>query len=652
MPQSLYKFGEFELDCCDFELRRQRSAGKIERVGLERIPMELLILLAERQGNIVTRQEIVERLWGKDVFVDTDHGINTAIRKVRRALRDNPERPRFVQTVTGRGYRFVGATNGQQRHSPSSPPPAEMSSSPRNQAAQIPEALTTERASPTPTAGLSADTSIKVKRGVGGVVLALVGIYLVLNAHSFYDRVFHRAQAFHIRTIAVLPLVNLSGDESQNYFVDGMTDEVITMLAKNTSLHVISRTSVMRYKNVKRLARDIAHELGADGILAGSIERSADRVHMTVQLIDAPSGSRIWAENYDRGALQAMALPAEISEAVAIRTNARPVLPAKPPQLVDPEAHDLFLKGQYLWYVGETDKAEALFHNALKVQPDYAAPWAGLSECYGLRVMAGMLPLGAVREELKVATQKAVELDDTLPEAHNVMTGWFLFFNWDFNAAEAESLRSITLNPNFVEGYHIRSYVLMALNRRGEAMQAQRRSTELDPFYDPAALGRMLILNHQFEAAIAELRLREQAHPRDSNVLFELSEAHAFSGKWQEAANEMAEAFRIEQNPQFATQIQRAYQRGGYPAVAEWKLKMELQTAGKQYFSPYWLARDTAQLRLKERTLRYLEDAFREHSPRLIFLQNEPVFDFLHTDPRYQRLVRKVGLPPVDESVR
>ena len=278
MPACIHKFGEFELDPSRFELRR---SGRV--LKLERIPRELLLLLAEKEGSVVTRQEIVDRLWGKEVFVDTEHGINTAIRKIRQALRDDPGRPRFVQTVTGKGYRFVAEKNGHSSSAMSAPAAAQA-------AAPIP---------PAQPAATPADLPLAIPRhwfltASPLLLLVLAGSLVAFNAGGLRDRLFPASRARQIHSIAVIPLANLSGDSSQEYFADGMTDELITALAKNRNLRVVSRTSVMQYKGVNRPVRDVARELGVDGILEGSIERTANRVHMTVQLIYAPTDTHLW----------------------------------------------------------------------------------------------------------------------------------------------------------------------------------------------------------------------------------------------------------------------------------------------------------------------------------------------------------------------
>ena len=269
MPDSVVRFADFELDGGRYELRRGDRIVK-----LEKIPFELLFLLVEAEGRLVTREQIAERLWGKDVFLDVEHGVNTAIRKIRRALGDDPEAPRFVQTVTGRGYRFIAEIQGIARHEGNgrngSPNSVIAESAPaRGAAPTLPPAprpvpATADRAAPQRSWRLAAGWL-----GAGTLILLLV--LIVLNVHGWRDRLLPRNANPRIQSIAVLPLENLSGDPAQDYFADGMTDELITMLAKNTGLRITSRTSVMQYKGVHRPLPEIARELGVDGILEGSI---------------------------------------------------------------------------------------------------------------------------------------------------------------------------------------------------------------------------------------------------------------------------------------------------------------------------------------------------------------------------------------------
>ncbi len=605
------------MDYSRYELRRQGRALK-----LERIPMELLLLLSEKDGHVVSRQEIVDRLWGKDVFVDTEHGINTAIRKIRTALREDGERPRFIQTVQGKGYRFVanGQNVGTPREAPLEPKPAPPTA-PESPAPAKPRRLWPMAA--------------------GAVALLLGAALVAFNLGGVRDRI-NGNHGARIQSIAVLPLANLSGDASQDYFADGMTDELITMLARQSSLRVVSRTSAMQYKGARRPLREIARELGVDAVLEGSLERSGNRVHMTVQLIHAESDTHLWAQSYDRDFKDALTLPSELSLTVAkeVRSVAATAQPARH---VDPEAHDAYLRGRYFWFSGDYDRSQEFFLKAISLQGDYALAWSGLADAYIVRAVALMAPPLAVVPQAKEAARKSVELEDTLPEAHNTLAAVYLFGDWDGDRADAESLRALALNPNYAEARHLHCYVLTALNRGEEALEEQKRSTEIDPFARPWALGRALIRARRFEAAVNELRLRSEAQPQDVLTRFNLSDALWESRRWKESAQERERGFLTLGDKASADGVRRAFEAGGGKGMAEWMLARAEARARKGYASPFQLASSWARLGRKEETLRFLEEAYREHSAPMVFLQSEPLFDFLHFDERYRALVKKMG---------
>jgi TolB-like protein/DNA-binding winged helix-turn-helix (wHTH) protein/Tfp pilus assembly protein PilF len=627
MSESQYKFAEFELDSARFELLRN---GRV--LKLERIPMELLLLLAEKEGSVVSRQEIVDRLWGKEVFVDTEHGINTAIRKIRLALRDDPERPRFVQTVTGKGYRFVAernATNGNA--SLAAPAPATLALAP----VQPPAAPTLEPASK-PRTRVAAVTAL--------ILLVVAGILIAVNTAGMRDRLFPASRARQIHSIAVLPLSNLSGDASQDYFADGMTDEVITMLAKNTSLRVVSRTSAMQYKGVNRPLPEIARELGVDGILEGSIERSPNRVHMTVQLIYAPSDSHVWAESYDRELNQAYSLPSELSETIAKEVKSA-TSPPPPQRYINPEAHDAYLHGRYFWFTFNVANTLPYFEKAIQLQPDYAAAWSGLADTYALDGMQNRLP-SEVSEKIRSAALKALELNPSLAEAHNSLAAWYLFYAWDPARAEAEARRCVELDPNYAEGHHLFSYILTVQLRYAEAEAEAMRSVELDPFMHPWELGTFYIDTRQYDKALKELSMQTVARPDDPDIAFALSKLYWLKGMYKESQERYERAFDLRHDTQTKTAAHQAWIAGGEPAVERWGSAHIKTLVRKQYFETQFVAYVIAYTGDKNETMKYLELSYRNHDPDLIFLQNEPVFDFLHSDPRFQALVRKIGLPP------
>jgi len=633
MSESQYKFAEFQLDCASFELRRQGRAQKSDRVSLERIPMELLILLLERQGSVVTRQEIVDRLWGKDVFVDTEHGINTAIRKIRQALKDNPEQPRFILTVTGKGYRFVAGENDNQRSAaPSETPTVIPEREPRLSGSDVPERGPDAVVMP----------AVQSNRGKLAIVIAICVVVAAILISFLRHRIVRANQASQIHSIAVIPLANLSGDAAQDYFADGMTDELITALAKNRNLRIVSRTSAMQYKGVKRPLPDIARELNVDGILEGSVSRVGNRVHTTVQLIHAPSDTHIWAESYDRDLSEVIFLPEELSQTIAKEVKAA-VSPPTRQRSISPEAHDAYLQGLYFWYRGDFDHSKQYFQKAIDLRPDYAAAWAGLGDSYGVRA-GGDTPPQAAFAKNEEYSRKALELDDSVAEAHNSMAALYLFHAWDWNRAEAEAQRAIELNPNLAAAHHLRSYILFALNRNAEALQEQRQATEIDPFAQPWHLGRAYLYLRQYDAAINELSARAAVQKVDG-IEFILSDAYRFKGMNKEAARHLELGFLAEDDQHSAEAVRRAFDQGGYRAVAEWLLRRDQDKAREEYVSPFFLALDYARLERKDDTLHFLESAFQERSPEMVFLEKRPHFDFLHFDLRFKALVRKVGLP-------
>jgi TolB-like protein/DNA-binding winged helix-turn-helix (wHTH) protein len=653
MSESQYRFAEFQLDCASYELRRQGRTQKSERISLERIPTELLILLLERQGRVVTRQEIIDRLWGKDVFVDTEHGINTAIRKVRQALKDDPDNPRFVHTVSGKGYRFVTEENG---HSPqaiavvAAPPEAPRPSwgqpppLPALSAVEGPRGAELSRRSTD--AGDVATVEItpsRTKRAIATVALCLITAAALI--FILRGRIFRTNQAAQIHSLAVLPLANLSGDSSQNYFADGMTDELITALAKNRSLRVVSRTSAMQYKGVQRPVRDIARELGVDGILEGTVSRNANRVHMTVQLIYAPTDTHVWAESYDRDFSQAFSLPEELSQTVAKEVKTA-TLPAPSQRYINPEAHDDYLRGRVFWFAGEHTHSLFYFRKAIQLQPDYAAAWSGVADSYDNDPSGSERPVQEVTAEFEAAARKAVELDDSSSEAHCSLAAWYFFFAWDLPHADAESRRATELDPNYSEAHHLRSYVLATMNRPEQSLQEAKRAIDLDPFRRPWGLGYAYIQTRQFDAAINDLRMRDRAYPEEFYTIIYLAEAYWLKGMGRESAEVLEKALVVLGDPEKAEGIHRAFQRGGRKGVAQWRVESYKIRVRTEFVSAYEWARQYAYLGDKNATLKFLDLAYHERSPWLIQIQNEPIFDFVHSDPRYHALVGKLGLTP------
>jgi len=646
VPIAVVKFAEFELDSGRYELRCGNRVLK-----LEKIPMELLTLLVEGHGQLVSRDEIVEKIWGKDVFLDTEHGINTAIRKIRHVLGDDPEQPRFVQTVTGKGYRFIAAAtsidhvgNGGdgagERVSPFTPP--------------LPGDTPLGNAEiGLPGEGIDAVKPV-VKRSrwpiAALVVVVLTGVIVVLvrmNSISTRDGTFTRSVKPQIHSLAVLPLENLSGDPAQEYFADGMTDEVITMLAKNTGLRVVSRTSVMQYKKVHRPLADVARELGVDGILEGSVGRSGNRVHINAQLIYAPKDMHLWAESYDRDLNDLTSLQSDLAQDIARQVGLTTAAVSRAERHINPEAHDAYLLGRHYWFVSQYKKSLEYFQKAIDLQPDYAAAWSGVADYYTASAVEGQITQQAAIAQAESAARKAIELDESLADAHHAMTAVYYFLRWDWKAAEKESVRAIELNPHYSEIHHLRSYLFDTLSRTDESLQEERKAMELDPFARPFALALALLRAHQFDAALQEALARSEVQRNDATLVWIAGDVYVYKGMQAEGVQEWERALLLWGDKKSAAEMQQVFRRGGFRAVLERNLSNVQRTATTKYVSPIEFASCYARLRRKDETIRYLERAYQEHTPFLVHVPHDPNFDFVHSDPRFQAIITKMGLPPV-----
>jgi TolB-like protein len=471
---------------------------------------------------------------------------------------------------------------------------------------------------------------------------ALVGF----NVRGWRDQLIARPNSQRIHALAVLPLENLSGDPTQEYFADGMTDELITMMAKNAELRVISRTSIMQYKKAHRPLPDIAREFGVDGILEGSVGRSGNQVHINAQLIYAPTDTHLWAESYDRSLSDVSSLQTELAQTIARQVGLKVSASTKPEKRINPDAHDAYLLGRYYWFACDYEKSRTYFQKAIDLQPDYAAAWSGAADSYTGSAADGNYPPEKVMPQAEGAAKKALELDDSLAEAHNTVAAIDLFYRWDWSAADKESARAIQLNPGLAEGHHLRSYVLRPLNRMDEASQEQKKAVELNPFAMPTGSGYALLRMGQFDAAVNEGRLRAEAQPNNSDVHNLLADAYLDNGMEKEGEQELEQTLRLSGGQKLADEYHRAYARSGMQAVWECSLNDLKQRAVKQYVSPLEFADIYGWLRRKEETLHYIELAYEERVPFLVFIQSDPILVFLHSEPRYRAIVNKMGLPP------
>jgi TolB-like protein/DNA-binding winged helix-turn-helix (wHTH) protein/Flp pilus assembly protein TadD len=629
-------FDRFEVDLRSGELLKN---GR--KLRLQAQPFQLLALLLDRPGEVVTREEICRKLWQADTFVDFDHSLGTAINKIREALGDSADHPRFVETLPRRGYRFIGRIEGANGTAPSE---SRSASSDAGASVAIESADSRIEGRNVP----AAQESRQPRHLKFALVLVAFSAVLLAAVLFFRGSGNSRAEAraASIQSIAVLPLENLSGNPSQEYFADGMTDELITELARTKGLRVISRTSVMQYKSVHRPLKAIARELGVDGIVEGSVLDNGGRVRVTVQLVHAASDTHVWAQSYTRDLRDLLLLQQEIAESVAKEINKAAELPARPAgRRIAPEAHDAYLRGRYNWFASNYETAAESFEKAVQLQPDYAAAYSGLADYYIAAALEGaVIPRDALPKG-EAAAQKALQLDDSAEEAHNSMAGVYLFSRWNWNAAEKESRRAIELNPNFAEAYHLYAYVLLALNRKADAVTAQRKSQELDPFARPWGLGFVLEKLGRYKEAEEDLRQRIEAQPRDRVLHGVLSQSYLAQNKEKQSMEELAETLRLEGDEKGAEVVPLAFAKGGNRGVQEWTLARMQQAAQKGYVSPLDFAYAYARLGQDDEAFRWLAKAYDDRDPGIIWIQQEPGLNQLHGDPRYRALVRRIGLP-------
>jgi TolB-like protein/DNA-binding winged helix-turn-helix (wHTH) protein len=627
----VYKFGDFRLDCGRYELLRGDRPIKLQRK-----PLDLLLLFTSRQGQLITRAEIAEKLWSGDVFVDTEHGINTAIRKLRLQLRDDPAKPRFIQTVSGLGYRFVApvTTEGTGTVAVEAAVPAETDSS-ESEVVSEPIADVLPAAIPGPT-----ETGARSRRRVWWLMAAAAGIGSVV---IFVAARRHVSGASAVHSVAILPLENLSGDADQEYLADGMTDELTTMLARHSNLRIPSRTSVMQYKKAHQALTPIAEALHVDAVVEGSITRTAGEVHMTLQLIRAEDDSHLWAQSYDqKGGATSLAETAAEDIAQELHTGRVDQVVTR---TISPAAHDAYLRGRYLWFGRDIEKSGDWFRKATRLQPDYAAAWAGLSDYYGEGVAANLLDPRTALGPMEEAAKRALALDPELAEAHQAMAGVYLIAKWDWANADRESQRAIVLDPKDAELYYLRACVLLAMRRNPEAIEAAKRSMELAPLQRPGALGSILAGAGLNDEALEELRLRREALPNDSDLLFLTADTWRRKGDMANAAEFTEKAMIEVGSPDFAARLRHAWKQGGKRAFARESLD-GLENWGKQhYISPVDEAELHAQLGEKEATLAALEEGLRQRSTAMLWIEEDPVFDFLRDEPRYRAVIEQIGRP-------
>ncbi len=629
-----FRFGVFELNLRAGELRKHGL-----RVRLQGQPFQVLAMLAEHAGEVVTREELQKKLWPADTFVDFDHGLNKAINKVRDALGDSAESPRFVETVARRGYRFLADVNAVE--------------TPARPAADraTPEKVVSEperRLVPEADLEISRSTSVSRAWTIGLVlllVIAGVGAWRVVTAR--------RSSA--IRSLAVLPFESLSNDASQDYFADGMTDQLIADLGRIGALRVISRTSVMGYKHARKPLPQIARELNVDAVLEGTVIRAGDRVRITAQLIDANKDTHLWSESYDGELRETLELQNKVAMAVAnqvsIKLEPREQAALQNARSVNPEAYVSYLKGRYFWNKRTADglnTARAYFQQAIEEDPKYAQAHSGLADTYALLgdwQWAVMTPKQAY-PRAKAAAIKALELDGSLGEAHNSLAFCLDGFDWDMEAAGKEFRRAIELNPGYATAHHWYAWHLALLGQYDDAIGEMKKAVSLDPLslIINADEAELLALAHRYDESIQQSEKTIEMDPNFGIAHNHLGQAYLQTGRYGEAITELKKAVQLSGgSPTCIANLARAYVAAGQRNEGI-KLLGELKARStSQYSYGSEVAVIYAALGDKDQAMSWLQKGYDERFNPGVLLR--PGFDPLRADPRFREMVRKVGLP-------
>ncbi|MBZ5616326.1 MAG: winged helix-turn-helix domain-containing protein [Acidobacteriia bacterium] len=612
LPTQTVRFGPFQLDLRAAEL--QHNGTKIK---LPEQPFQILAELVAHPGEVVTREELRQRLWRSDTFVDFDHGLNTAVKRLRELLGDSAEDPRYIETLPRHGYRLM-----------------------------VPVEKPEPFASPIFRAFL--------RRRKTWLAVSVLIIAAVVAGVLSRQRLIELFRPVKVESLAVLPLENLSGNPEEEYFADGMTEALITELGKVSALRVISRQSVMQYKGTTKPVPQIAQELRVDAVVEGSALRTGQKVRITTQLVQANPERHLWSESYERDLSDVITLQREVTHAIvreiSVTLTPQERVSVSAARTVNPDAYEDYLKGLFYWSQRTPEslrKSAEYFQQSIAKDPSYAPAYASLAEFFQVSSQYGVLTSKESLPKAKAAAMKALALDDSLAEAHAALAD-ALGEDYDWKAAEAEYRRALELNPGSARVHYLYSLgFLTPLGRHAEAIAEMQRAQELDPLslIISANLGTTFMLDRQFDQAIQQCRRTLEMDPHFVPARGALALAYEGKGMLEETIREMQKVLADSYAPQTVSQLARAYALAGKRAEAL-KVMAELnQLSGRAYVSSYDVATVYVALGENDRAFAELEHAYDEHSERLIWLGVDWRFDDLHSDPRFQSLLRRMNLP-------
>ena len=648
-PASVVRFGTYEVSLQSGEVRKSGL-----RIRVQQQPLKLLEILLERPGEVVSREELRGRVWTNESFGDFDQALNIAIAKLRTALEDSAENPRFIETLPKRGYRFIADVSVVDIDTSPKKPKSSAGNLPESQEREEEQEKGAGRE--IQSGGLTIEPAALKRRlwPTRRVIfaLALVLSLLILAVWIFRSR---RHAPTGIRSLAVLPLENLSGDASQGYFADGMTDELITDLSQISALRVISRTSVMAYKGARKPLPQIARELNVDAVVEGTVLRSGDQVRITAQLIEASTDKHLWSQSYEGELSDTLALQNRVAGAIAdqIRISLTPQEQAalNTVKVVNPEAYESYLKGRYFWNKRTADglkSARAYFDQAIEEDPKYAQAYSGLADTYALLgdwQYEVMTPKEAF-PKAKAAAIQALELDSALGEAHTSLAFVLDGFDWDFDSAGKEFQRAIELKPGYATAHHWYAWHLSMLGRYDEAIAEMRKAENLDPLslIINSDLAELLVIAHSYDESIRQSRKTIEMDPNFALAHNQLAQAYLQKHMYDEAVAELQKAVQLSGgSPTCIANLARAYVAAGKRSEAVKLLGDLKKRSSPGYSNASEIAVIYASLGDMDQAMNWLEKAYEERFNPSILLR--PGFDPLRSDSRFQSLVHRIGLP-------
>ena len=656
-PSSV-RFDTFRVDLTSAELFRSGV-----RVPIQGKPLQLLRVLLEAKGQVVTREQLRAAVWPQDTFVDFEHGVNTAVKKLRHALKDSAECPKFVETLPKIGYRFLVPVEWVADEIRDHPLPPIVTIAPPLTAVRPFVATASPHLNERTVVGNPASDVMPVRLGgrkglwvlsaIAGLLLVLATVIYSMRTHSLPSSVSKKRVM-----LAVLPFQNISNDPGQEYFSDGLTEETITDLGQLSPEHlgVVARTSAMAYKHTNKTVSQIGRELGVDYILEGSVRREGGQARVSAQLIRVSDQTHLWAQNYQRELHDLLQIENELGTAIArqVQGNLTPQqqIDLSKMRTVDPEAYDLYLKGRFYWNQNNRDATKesvGYFQQAIAKDPDFALAYVGLANAYNKGTFLGAYSPRDSRPRAKAAATKALALDPSLAEAHTILGMEKSFYEFDFPGAQKEFLKAIELNPNYPYAHLWYSACYLApMGRMPEAIAENKKALELDPL--SMTINDIMAMTYMgagdYENSYRQFQHTIAMDPNSAIDHAGLSFLLKITGRYEEGIeeNEKKELLfgsSAEDVAKRATMFRQALKKGGEKGM--WQKELELKKPWDE--SPDSIATLYALTGDKDRAFEWLDKAYAERDMGIIGLKVDPAFKDLHGDPRFAALLRRMGLP-------